>query len=280
MNETYFWIASHCPTADFELISWQLFEEGAPTVEELENSNSETTYFKISSDDKELLNHIHGSFPDFYWTSGEEENQDWNLWWKSQQEAIVVSENLRVLPPWVEAEAKEGVIDLVIEAKMAFGTGSHESTRLCAQLMQNVLPSQEYTLLDVGTGTGILAMYAEKISPAQIFTTEIDPVTSPCLIENFAQNGLNPPKGILGGLECFKQDAFFDVLICNMIRSEIWPLRTEMIRLLKNQGIIILSGQLAAEDYYVKDWFKENNIEIVSEKVDGEWWAVAGKISK
>ena len=277
MNDSYYWIQSSCSTPDFELVSWQLFELGAPTVEELDSTDPLITHFRVCFEDESFILGVQNAFPDLTWTHGQEANQDWNAWWRDQQEPIVVSEKLRVLPPWVQTEKQEGVVDLVIEAKMAFGTGSHESTRLCAQIMENVLPSQSYKLLDIGTGTGILAMYAQKISPAEIFTTEIDPVTSPCLIENFAQNKLPKPNGILGELNAFSVNHYFDIIVCNMIRSEIWPMRSEILHLLKKGGQLIISGQLAAEDHFIRDWFAENNLKIVFEKKDGEWWATSGQ---
>jgi ribosomal protein L11 methyltransferase len=272
-SEHYHWIQGPCPYEEFELFSWQLFEKGAPSVEEVSN-DGKTVVLKISTDDSILLDQLCHEFPQIDWERGSEENRDWNLWWRDQQKAIDVCPGLRVRAPWVEVEPNEDTIDLILEAKSAFGTGSHESTRLAAQLLQGNWPKASYRLLDIGTGTGILSMFAEKASNCQSTSTEIDPLTSPCLEENFRVNVLGAPRSILGPLEAFQPTAQFDVVVANMIRSEVWPLRHEIRRLIQPGGLFVVSGQLTATDRpLLLEWWKDWDWQCVDEMEMGEWWA-------
>lgn len=271
-------LEAKCPLENFELISYELIEMGAGAIEEGVSSDNSVS-FSLWTEDSTLVEQIRTEFSDLEWKQTTEEIIDWDRHWKDTQHPVQVSPDLTVCPPWVEAseEQKKGIL-LKIEAKMAFGTGEHESTRLCAELMATLNPDHnpEHRLLDIGTGTGILAMYAAKRCKTQIWTTEIDPVTIPCIVENFELNELPAVSGILGGLECFGEDKFFDTVIANMIRSEIWPLRADMERLLKTGGSLIISGQLLAEKDYVLDWFKASNIEATTQVSQGEWWAILG----
>ena len=86
---------------------------------------------------------------------------------------------------------------LELEAKTAFGTGEHDTTSSCATLMESI-DFNGKTVLDIGTGTGILAMYARRLGAKMAVGTEIDPLTIPCIAENFERNGFKESDCILG----------------------------------------------------------------------------------
>ncbi|MGL1934915.1 MAG: 50S ribosomal protein L11 methyltransferase [Fibrobacterales bacterium] len=281
-EERYYWLTGQCPRDNYELISYSLFEAGAHSIQELDESNDSTVYFKICENSKAIITELYDQFSEYMIERGDEENVDWDESWRSQQKAVPVTDTLFVYPPWVERIARENGIDILLEAKQAFGTGTHESTSLIIRLMEQVLREKgllpdKPTLLDIGTGTGILAMYAEKLCGAQTVVTEIDPVTIPCIVENFQLNSCPPAQGILGFLDAFKQAPAFDIILCNMIRTELWPMRQEMETLLNDNGLLLISGQLLKEKEYILDWFSEVGIAVHHDMSDGEWWAVAGR---
>ena len=275
--DKYYWVKGSCLAEEFELASYQLFEFGVSSVEELESSTAEKTEFKISDSDSSLIENLLKKFPQWLQESGEEENQNWDAYWREQQKPIPVTEDLTVYPSWIEIQ-EDGKTSIILDPKMAFGTGSHESTQLISELIGSLFKDKLglESLIDLGTGTGILSIYAQKISGITPFITEIDPVTVPCIIENFEINGLPVPMGMLGFLDALKSKEMFDVMLCNMIRTELWPMREDMLRLLKQGGYLLISGQLLAEKHFITDWFTENQIDVVEERSAGEWWAVTG----
>lgn len=277
----YYWIELTGPASEAELASWKLFEAGVPAIEEPEGAAPGEAILRVSHSDLALINRVAELLPNWHQKRGNAPNRDWDLWWRSQQEPIQVTPALRVLPPWVVREPLQGVLDLTIEAKMAFGVGHHETTKLAALLMENQLApllqrSLPPRLLDIGTGTGILAMYASYLG-AETIGTEIDPVTVECLAENWKSNGLGEARAILGPLSALSVHTPYEMIVCNMIRSEVWPLRQEILERLAPGGFLVLSGQLAAEKRVVLEWFLKENLEVVEEMELGEWWAVSAQ---
>lgn len=263
-----------CPAMDFELASYLLFEAGVATLEELDSKEEGRTDFCFYTDDKADLDRIVAEFPQYNFTVTEEPAKDWDKWWRDRAQPVEVSPRLWVRPPWVEFTPEDpNAVVLELEAKTAFGTGEHDTTSSCATLMESI-DFKGKTVLDIGTGTGILAMFARRLGAVRAIGTEIDPLAIPCIAENFERNGFDSSDAILGFLDAFKDDTKFDVILCNMIRSELWPLRDDIEYLLAKGGELIISGQLATERDYIVKWFEEAGFSIKEERFSGEWWSV------
>jgi ribosomal protein L11 methyltransferase len=162
---------------------------------------------------------------------------------------------------------------------MAFGTGSHESTRLAAELMET-LDLQGLRVMDIGTGTGLLALYALLRGAKWAGGFDLDPVCGPCLQENRLVNlGESRSKAgfWIGGTESLRPGNRFPVVIANMIRSEILPLLPDVLQQLEKGGMWIVSGQRLEDKAHWIAPLKEAGLSIQTERVCEGWWAFAAR---
>ncbi len=277
-TETWYKAEGHCPIEEFELASYMLFEAGIASIEELNSTDAVFSHFCFYTSDRLECERIVSQFPQYHWTIAEEPNKDWVQVWRDNAKPVHVSPHLWVRPPWVEFSPEDPqMIVLELEAKTAFGTGEHDTTCGAANLMEQI-DLQGKTLLDIGTGTGILSMFARRRGAKYAIGTEIDPVTLPCINENFERNGFEKSSCVLGNLNVFRDGARFDVIVCNMFLREFWPLRKDIVRLLEQGGKLVLAGILLTEKEIVLQWFQEVGIVKEQEYASREWWSVLGYI--
>ncbi|MBS7271576.1 MAG: 50S ribosomal protein L11 methyltransferase, partial [Fibrobacter sp.] len=196
--DTWYKAEGYCPAEEYELASYLLFEAGVATLEELDPKAEGRTDFCFYTGDKAERDRIVGEFPQYHFVLSDEPAKDWDKWWRDRAQPVSVSPHLWVRPPWVEftPDDPDSVV-LELEAKTAFGTGEHDTTSSCATLMESV-DFKGKTVLDIGTGTGILAMYARRLGARLAVGTEIDPLTIPCIAENFERNGFGESDCVLG----------------------------------------------------------------------------------
>jgi len=261
----------------------RLFEYGATGIEEVEEpavSQSSGVLLKAFFGSAQEMESARSGFEDRKELSqGEEKVEDWDRSWRDRQTPVEVTPGLVVMPPWVDAPA-DGRHVIRLEAKMAFGTGSHESTRIAATLLERV-PVQGGSVLDIGTGTGILAIYAAQLGAATVLALDIDPVVGPCLNENLILNPVPAPcrfRTLIGEIDALEKSARFSVVICNMIRTELWPFREELRSRLAPGGMFLVSGQRLEDKPHFLDWQKGSPFRIVQEVEMEGWWGFAASL--
>lgn len=197
--------------------------------------------------------------------------EDWLANYRESVQPFAVGSHWWIEPhPETPSPVPPGRVPLVVEPRTAFGTGSHEST----QLILTVLEEMEVAgsrVLDVGTGTGILALAADALGARFVVAFDIDPEAVWVARQTTGLQSWSPRVHyLLGPISCLGR-ADFDIVVCNMISKNFIPLLEDLRRLLASAGRLVLSGLLHVETEAVSKVLDEHGFEPGSQAVMGEW---------
>lgn len=221
----------------------------------------------------------------------ETKEEDWVNNWKAYFKPFRLDDNIVIKPTWETLEdRKEDDIVVEIDPGTAFGSGSHETTQLCiSQLKKYASPS--LSLLDLGTGSGILSIIALKLGFGEADATDIDPNAIRATRENIEVNGI--PESLLrvyqaNLLDADEAEAFYektgrkryDVVVANILADVIIPLTAIVPSLLKEDGVFIASGIIDTMEEPVKEAFLANGFEILEVHHQKDWVSVTGRPGK
>lgn len=185
--------------------------------------------------------------------------QDWGENWKRFFRPLCVGSRFVVFPPWERPVLKRGQIPIEITPGMAFGTGTHATTQLCIQVLENRVKRKGLSVLDMGTGSGILAIVAAKLGAQEVWAIDIDEVAIEGARENTEKNGV---KGIVrirkGGIGRVRKS--FDVIVANIDLKSLMRLRMPLLRHLKGDGFLILSGILREQEESIRRYYLETKV--------------------
>jgi ribosomal protein L11 methyltransferase len=199
----------------------------------------------------------------------EVENQDWLAEWKKSWKPTETAKFI-IAPPWDIPETKKLIIQ--IEPAMAFGTGTHETTKLCVKAIEDNFVLGE-SFFDVGTGTGILVFAVAKLDPdnRNILACDIDSDSVRIAIENAELNGVAKNiKFYEGSID--ENSANFDFVCANLTADVILPILHLLVA--KSKKTLLLSGILATQELAITDRLKELGQENFVIETDGEWISV------
>jgi ribosomal protein L11 methyltransferase len=202
--------------------------------------------------------------------------QDWMQKWKEGFEAVEIGERLIIAPSWKLPDEANGRVVIQIDPGMAFGTGTHETTRLCLEGIERCWRGGR--LLDVGTGTGILAIAAAALVPgSRVVAIDIDPQAVEVARDNAAINGVSDSIEVFEGQPRELAGREFDVLVANLTAEVIMDLLGDLAACVVTQGLMILSGILGelAED--VERSLAASGLEVIERREAGEWSALVAR---
>ena len=165
--------------------------------------------------------------------------QNWNATWEAQFEPVFIGEELRIVAPFHELPSFAG-IEIVILPKMSFGTGHHQTTHLICQHMLS-MDFKGKSVLDMGAGTGVLAILAEKLGAEQICAVEIEVWSAENILENIALNKSERISAIHGGAESIPQQSF-EVILANINKNVLLEQLPNYSQVLSANGLLLLSG--------------------------------------
>ena len=198
--------------------------------------------------------------------------EDWANTWKQYYKPSKVGEKIVVKPIWEEYEQKEGELVVNLDPGMAFGTGTHETTRMCIQALEKYV-KEESTVFDVGCGSGILAIAAAKLAVG----VDLDPVAVESSIENVGYNNLNNIE-ILHGNLVEVIDGKSDIVVANILAEIICILTDDVKRVMKDGGVFITSGIIHDRVDMVCEKLEATGFEVIEKNRDGEWNCIVAKL--
>ena len=216
---------------------------------------------------------------------GETEDKDWINNWKQFFKPFRLDDSIIIKPTWETVnDQKEGDIIVEIDPGTAFGTGSHETTRLCiSQIKRFLKPGDK--VLDLGCGSGILSIIALKLGAGKVVGTDIDPNAIIATKENLEVNHIEegsmiPYEGNLLEDEALCEkigEGQYDIVVANILADVIIPLSSIARRFMKEGAYFITSGIINTKEEEVKEAMVKNGFEIVDIIPMGEWVSIVGR---
>src|SRR5215510_531850 len=197
------------------------------------------------------------------------EDLDWTGEWKKSYTSFPIGDDFFVMPSWEDCKCPDDRLPIRIDPGQAFGTGTHETTQLTMEALGRwVEPDQ--TVLDLGTGSGILAISARLLGAKDVFACDIDPVAVQVARANVERNAEQDIFVFCGSLDAVKTDSI-RLLLANLTADLITGLLQEFRRVLTPHGIAILSGILREQSEELREFIISNGFSIFEEITQGEW---------
>jgi ribosomal protein L11 methyltransferase len=204
------------------------------------------------------------------------QDEDWSLTWRRHFHVERITERLTVVPIWEPVPQAPGGIVIRMDHGPAFGTGAHPTTRMCLESIENFHSPGQWSLLDVGTGSGILAIYAVKLGAARVVAIDSDPEALRWAGQNIELNHCSTfidlsstPVGELSGV--------FSVLVANLTRDTLLELLPDFERLLDKNGTMILSGLLREQGQEVKKPLRLLGLKVIQVTTRVEWACITAR---
>ncbi len=239
----------------------------------VENEDGITAYIPTEEYDAESMTGIHilqSNEFDISFTQTEIEQVNWNREWEKNFHPILVNDQCGVRAPF--HPKPDVTYDIVIEPKMSFGTGHHATTHMMIEfLLENDLKGKK--VLDMGCGTGVLAIVAEKRGASQIEAIDIDNWCYQNTIENVERNDCSEIEAFEGGVELL-QDRHYDVIIANINRNILLEDMQGYNKSLKKGGELYLSGFYAQDSPVIKTECEKYGLELEDTKEREDWVAL------
>lgn len=267
------------PSAVGTLVSYSLWEGEVPAFTESASPEAVLKAY-LPQKDAGLVRGLDERLTALGWTlaTSDYKDRDWSLSWRSSIKTVKVTckgVSVIVKPTWKTIKKKKGDILIEIDPGMAFGTGGHATTRMCLKAVTTLLLSSDRKrllagMLDVGTGTGLLAIAAKKLGTKKAVGTEIDPVAAKVARKNARMNKaavlmtLQPLEKIRGR---------FPLVVANILAGDLIRMSTDLAVKIADNGFLILSGILVHEMETVKNAFRARGLRDFRDYTSGEWAA-------
>jgi ribosomal protein L11 methyltransferase len=267
-----------------EVIAAEVFAAGASGLEERENGDRIVLLVYAPAARVDAVRAAARAVDDAATVSRAEPvaARDWPETWKEGLAPIVISARLVVRPPFAAHALASGQCEVVIEPRQAFGTGAHGSTALALALLDaHLATARPARILDVGSGSGVLAIAALRLGTARAIACDLDPIAARETRENAARNGVAARLAVFAGSvgALGPRAGVFDVVVANVISSELRPILGALVQRVAPDGVAVFSGLLAAEREAIVAALAHHALRVVDERREqdtrgDEWLAL------
>ncbi len=203
------------------------------------------------------------------------DGDDWIDVWKKHFRPIRLG-RIVVVPEWIEYAPTADEKVVLLDSNMAFGTGEHETTSMCVELMQEYV-TPDSVCIDVGCGSGILGISAIKLGAKKAYLTDIDPIAVESSLHNSKLNGVEEKTVVAHSNLLENTEVQGDIMMANITGEVLKLLAPSIPKNLKADGVLILSGVIESRLETVKAAYEEVGMQVIFEKRKGEWFALVLK---
>ncbi|MGT2750171.1 50S ribosomal protein L11 methyltransferase [Streptococcus orisasini] len=256
-----------------------------PEVEQVETVKI-TAYYPESADMSVITAQVNerlAELSDFGLETGQVEvstqelaEEDWAENWKKYYEPARITHDLTIVPSWTDYEATAGEKIIKLDPGMAFGTGTHPTTKMSLFALEQVLRGGE-TVIDVGTGSGVLSIASSLLGAKDIYAYDLDDVAVRVAQENIDLNAGTDNIHVAAGdlLKGVTQEA--DIIVANILADILVNLTEDAYRLVKDEGYLIMSGIIADKLDMVLESAYSAGFFLETQMIQGEWNALIFK---
>lgn len=213
---------------------------------------------------------------DIHYDTQELAEQDWAENWKKYYEPTRISHDLTIVPSWTDYEAKTGEKIIRLDPGMAFGTGTHPTTKMSLFALEQVLRGGE-TVLDVGTGSGVLSIASSLLGAKSIYAYDLDEVAVRVAQENIDLNAGTENIHVATGNLLQGVDIQADVIVANILADILINMTEDAYRLVKDEGYLIMSGIISEKWETVRESAEKAGFFLETHMIQGEWNACVFK---
>ena len=211
---------------------------------------------------------------------GYKEQEEWETAWQKYYHPIEISDRLIIVPEWEQVQLKPGQKELRLNPGMAFGTGGHNTTRLCLGILDEQMPAG-ISVLDMGCGSGILSIAALLLGAGEVTAVDIDQLATKIARENADLNHVGKENltiicgNVLDDEELAGRLAAkpVDMIVANIVADVIIGMAPLFVRCLKKGGRLIVSGIISERAEEVLSVLRENGFTVTEQKDDNDWCA-------
>ena len=207
------------------------------------------------------------------------QEEDWANGWKQHFHPTRIGRRLVIKPTWESYDSLAEDIVIELDPGLAFGTGTHGTTRMCLEVLEGIVfrdtpygaveGPPAATVLDVGTGSGILAIAAARFGVGRIVAVDIDPRAVEVANENLALNGITGVEVSTTPLEAIP--GRFDIVLANILAEELVRLGHHLVAKVAPGGFLVLSGILTEREEFVRDGFAPFPLDLAEVRREAEW---------